>query len=257
MKLTAVGCAGSYPSPQSPASCYLVHEGDTAVLLDLGNGALGGVLRHINPAELTAVVISHLHVDHCIDLTSLYVLLKYGPTQRNSRLPVYGPSGLAQRIAAAYNPDSATDLSDIFDFRVLLPQRPVVIGDATITAFTVSHPGESFGFRVELGGKILAYSGDTDECEALVTLARNADMALFEASFLEPADGEPALPVGLHMSGAMAGRCARRAGAKSLILTHTVAWNMRDGRHDQEKAQAQEHFPGPVAMAVPDMVIHL
>lgn len=256
MKLTVVGCAGSYPSPTSAASCYLLAGDDCAIVLDMGNGALGALLAHADPTKLDAVFISHMHADHCIDLTALYVLLKHGPHRRREPLLVFGPAGLHQRIAAAYNGDATTDLSEVFEFKVLAAQRTVTVkGTIQVTPVAVDHPGQSFGFRVQIGEKVLAYSGDTAECESLVELARDADIALFEASFVEPIAGQPQLPPGLHMTAGMAAQCAHRAHAKSLLLTHTVYWNAFEGGHDRELADAKTRFSGPVALAVPGMVV--
>ena len=100
MRLTIVGCAGSFPGPDSAASCYLVEADDDAgrrwrVLLDLGSGALGPLQRHLPLADLDAVLLSHLHPDHCADLCGLYVALRYNPAGRpERRLPVYGPTTL-------------------------------------------------------------------------------------------------------------------------------------------------------------------
>jgi hypothetical protein len=83
MRLTVVGCSGSVPSVDSPASCYLVEADDGQrpwrVLLDLGSGALGPLQQHVDPTRLDAVLLSHLHADHCLDLCGLYVMLKYAP----------------------------------------------------------------------------------------------------------------------------------------------------------------------------------
>jgi ribonuclease BN (tRNA processing enzyme) len=81
MRVTIVGCSGSFPGPQSPASCYLVqaeHEGRTwSMVLDLGSGALGPLQRYLDPTTLDAVVLSHLHADHFLDLCGLYVMQRY------------------------------------------------------------------------------------------------------------------------------------------------------------------------------------
>ena len=105
MQLTIVGCSGSYPGPDSPASCYLVqaeHEGRTwNILMDLGNGALGALHRYVDPLDIDAVFLSHLHADHCIDMTSYYVLRKYHPSGEQEPLPVWGPRRTARRLARA------------------------------------------------------------------------------------------------------------------------------------------------------------
>ena len=72
MKLTVVGCTGSFPGPDSPASCYLLEHEDARILLDLGNGSLGQLQRYADIYDIDAVFLSHLHVDHCIDLCSYY-----------------------------------------------------------------------------------------------------------------------------------------------------------------------------------------
>ena len=104
MKLTVIGCSGSYPGPESPASCYLLeadHDGRTwRIVLDLGNGALGALHRYADPLTIDAVLLSHLHADHCIDLTSYYVLRKYHPGGALPRIPVWGPQGVARRMAS-------------------------------------------------------------------------------------------------------------------------------------------------------------
>ena len=84
MRLTVIGCTGSFPGPNSPASCYLLtatdrHGRTWRVLMDMGNGALGVLQRHINLADIDAILISHLHPDHCIDLSGLHVAVKWDP----------------------------------------------------------------------------------------------------------------------------------------------------------------------------------
>ena len=95
MKLTVVGCSGSFPGPDSPASCYLLeqeHEGRTwRVLMDLGSGAFGVLQRYVDPLDVDAVLLSHLHADHCLDLCGFYVMRKYHPSGPPPRLPVWGP----------------------------------------------------------------------------------------------------------------------------------------------------------------------
>src|SRR5699024_10546946 len=105
MRLTVVGCSGSYPGPGSPASCYLVeaeHDDRTwRILLDLGSGALGALHNHIDPLSVDAVFLSHLHADHCMDLCGYYVMRKYHPNGPQPRIPVWGPPGTAARMARA------------------------------------------------------------------------------------------------------------------------------------------------------------
>jgi ribonuclease BN (tRNA processing enzyme) len=250
VQLTVIGCAGSFPSPGSAASCYLVeHEGATLVL-DLGNGALGPLAAHADLRTLDAVVLSHLHADHCLDLTSLYVARKYHP-EGPPLVPVavHGPSGTDRRIADAYRTTRAepTALDQVFRFVDHTPV-PIRIGPFTVTVARVAHPVEAYAIRVEADGASLVFSGDTGPCDALVDLARGADLALFEASFLDGVH-----PRDLHMTASEAGAQATMAGVPRLVLTHLVAWN----DPQVSLAQARATYDGELALAAPGMVVQL
>jgi ribonuclease BN (tRNA processing enzyme) len=111
-------------------------------------------------------------------------------------------------------------MTDAFDFVTLAPGT-IEIGPLRVTVDHMNHPVETFGFRLEHDGASLAYSADTGLCDPLVTLARDADVLLCEASFLEGPD----LPANLHLTARQAGEYAARAGAGQLVLTHLVTWN--------------------------------
>lgn len=247
MRLTVIGCAGSYPNATSPASCYLVEHDGHRLLLDLGNGALGALQRHVAldwPGAIDAVILSHGHVDHCVDAASLYVQRHYAPTPAVERLPIWGPSDMRDRLASVYGMDDAAALDEQFQFHLL--GGTTVIGPFTVTSSPAVHPVEAYSIRIEAAGRTLVYSGDTAPHEGLVKLSRGADLALFEASFV----GTGHAP-GVHMSGAEAGELAQRAGVASLLLTHLVAWN----DDSAVLAEAREAFEGPVVLAAPDMVV--
>jgi ribonuclease BN (tRNA processing enzyme) len=220
VKLTVVGCTGSFPGPDSPASCYLLEHEDARILLDLGNGSLGQLQRYADIYDIDAVFLSHLHVDHCIDLCSYYVARKYHPDGAAARIPVFGPKGTADRMAAAYGLPLTPGMHDEFNFVRHAPD-PTVVGPFTIETARVAHPVEAYAIKVTAGGRSLVYSGDTGPTDALVELARGADLALFEASFVDC----PGNPVNLHMTGGQAADAARRAGVGRLLLTHLVPWN--------------------------------
>jgi len=219
VRVTVVGCAGSFPGPDSPASCYLIEHDGFHLLLDLGNGALGALQRHIRLDQIDAVVLSHLHADHCLDLCGLYVAQRYHPEGPRSPIPVWGPRGTPARMARAYDLPEHPGMSGQFDFPVL-ESGEHVIGPFTVTAARVNHPVEAYGVRVAAGGQAVVYSGDTGESEALIALARDADVALFEASCLE---ARPAPDV--HLTARQAAEHAHAAGVSTLVLTHLVAWN--------------------------------
>ena len=224
MRLTVVGCSGSYPGPDSPASCYLVEadaEGRTwRILLDFGSGSLGSLHHYVDPLAIEAVFFSHLHADHCLDLTGLYVLRKYHPSGAQPPIPVYGPVGVAGRMARAYDLPEDPGLGDDFDFREY--DGTVTFGPFEITPVPMAHPVPAFGLRVVADGRTLAFTGDTGPTPALDELAAGADLLLSEAAFrdAEAADNPPAL----HLTGSQAADVALRAGVPRLVLTHIPAW---------------------------------
>ncbi len=245
MKLTVIGCAGSFPGPDSPASCYLVeapYDGRTyRLVLDIGNGALGSLQRHVTLDSVDALALSHLHADHCLDLCSFYVVRKYHPGGAMPRLPVYGPEGTATRMARAYDMDPDPGMTGQFDFRAY-PDEPFEIGPFTLTARRVEHPVPAYAVRVSDGRRTLVYSGDTGPCGALDELARDCDLLLAEASFVDGGDN----PSALHLTGREAAEAAERAGVGRLLLTHVPAWHSRD----QVLSEAVPHFSGTTALAV-------
>jgi ribonuclease BN (tRNA processing enzyme) len=250
VRLTVVGCAGSFPSPDSPASCYLVEADDAdgrtwRILLDLGSGALGPLQRHAPLDGLDAVLLTHLHPDHFMDVCGLYVARHYAPGRSASTpLPIFGPAGTAARIHQAYGGDPA-GMDATFDFRELADGEPLGLGPFTVTPYRVEHPVESYGLRVEAQagrrGEVLAYTGDTDSCEALLPLAKGADLLLAEASFEEGRDDAR----GIHLTGLRAGLAAADAGCRRLLLTHVPVWT----DPAVVLAEARSAFPGPVEVA--------
>lgn len=254
MRVTVIGCSGSFAGPSSAASSYLVtvDAGDRTwnVLLDLGSGALGTLQRHLDPGDLDAILLTHLHPDHCADLCGLYVAHNYAPGGRPAqRLPVWGPPGTAGRIALMYHGLEKGGMDEIFDFRVLESAVPVEVGPLHITPYAVHHPIEAFGFRVEADGAVLAYTGDTDSCDNLEPLMAGADLVLADSAFV---DGREDIS-GIHLSGSRAAQAAVKAGGvQRLVLTHMPSWN------DPEvcRAQAEAFWPG-TEVAVAEAVYEL
>lgn len=252
MRLTIVGCSGSLPGPSSPASCYLVQadleDRTWNLILDLGNGALGALQRHIEPKTIDAVALSHLHADHCLDLCGLYVAQKYSPAEvPRARIPVYGPRHTGERMARAYDLTPPESMDAEFDFRRLSDREAIRIGPFTLTPHLVNHPVEAYGFRVEADGKVLAYTGDTDSCDALKPLCHNASLVLADSAFVDGRDDVR----GVHLSGRRAAQAAVDAGGvQRLMLTHIPPWN------DPEvcRAQADTLWPGDVELAVADAI---
>ncbi|MFE9552687.1 MBL fold metallo-hydrolase [Streptomyces sp. NPDC006692] len=250
MKLTVVGCSGSFPSAESACSSYLVEADGFRLLLDMGNGALGELQRHIGLYDLDAIFLSHLHADHCIDMCGYFVARYYRHDGgRCAPMPVYAPEGAEQRLTTAYaDTPSPSSMSEVFDFHTLKPGS-FDIGPFSVRTERVCHPVEAYAIRVEHGGRALTYSGDTGPCDALGELAAGADLFLCEASFTY---GKEDIP-GLHLNGREAGEHAARAGAGRLVLTHIPPWT------DAEVtlADARAAYSGPVELAAPGAVYEI
>jgi ribonuclease BN (tRNA processing enzyme) len=240
--LTVLGCSGSVPGPNTPASGYLIEADDFLMAMDLGNGTLAELQCYCDPFLLGAVLFSHLHPDHCADFTALTVFRRYHPEAARraaGRLPVYGPGNTSERFARAYAPDlgefATTDLADVFDFRPLGPET-FRVGPFEVTAVPVNHPCEAYGFRVSHDGRTLVYTGDSGTCDALDKLADGADLLLSEASWTH----HPDRPEGMHLSGRQAGELASRAGAGKLLITHVLPWTDREA----VLREARAAYPG-------------
>jgi len=242
VKLTVIGCSGSFPGPKSPASCYLVEAEGYRLLLDIGNGALGALQRHIGVYDVDAVLLSHLHADHCLDLCSYYVARRHRPGGPPPRIPVYGPKGTADRLARAYDLPLDPGMTGEFSFHTYV-DGAFELGPFRITTGQVVHPVEAYGLRVECEGRVLAYSGDTAPCEGLVRIAKGADTFLCEASFHDGRD----TVADVHLNGREAAEHAARAEVQRLLLTHLPPWN------DPQRtlAEAAPAYDGPTELARP------
>ena len=257
MQLTVVGCSGSTSGPASPASSYLVqapHQGRTfSLLLDLGPGSFGALYNYLDPSEVDAIGLSHLHPDHCLDLCAYYVWARYSHPDPLPACPVYGPNGTASRMVAAYDVPAITEgpaeptpgIGGYVPFRTWQPRQQ--IGPFEVRVARVDHPVEAYAVRVEEHdqdgppGPTLVFSGDTGPCEALVELARGVDLLLVEAAFREHPDNPP----GVHLTARQAVEAGETASAKRVVLTHIPPWH--DPAAVLDEAQAVAHSPVELA----------
>ena len=253
MRLTIVGCSGSYAGPDSAASCYLVeqeHEGRTwRIIFDLGSGAFGQLQRYVDPADIDALFISHLHADHFYDISGYFVVRTWHPGGKMGPLPTWGPKGMAKQIAAGYGLLVHPGMKEAFDVKKY-DDDPIEVGPFTVHTSKLKHPIRAYGFRVEAGGSTLVYSGDTGPCDELVELSRNADLFLCEAAFRsDKADNPP----DLHLTGTEAGEAAKAAEVGRLVLTHIPPWHDKQIAYDE----ASGVFDGPIVLAEPGQVYEL
>jgi ribonuclease BN (tRNA processing enzyme) len=246
MKVTVLGCSGSVPGPNSPASGYLVEADGYKLLVDLGHGAFGALQRYTNPADVDAIIVTHLHADHCIDLTAYIVSLRYGgPGHRidgpEGRIPLIGPSGTRDRLEAAYDPLARKlGLHELFGFSTPSAGE---LGPFGVSYAPMNHPTPTSAVRLTYGDRSLVYSADTGESAELVELAQGADLFLCEASFGPDDEYIP----DLHLTGKQAGEHAAKAGVERLVVTHVPPWCSPDIQADEAAAA----FHGIVELATP------
>ncbi|MDX6621681.1 MAG: hypothetical protein QOK36_4067 [Gaiellales bacterium] len=240
--LHVLGCATAGGNPGEACSGYLVSAGGSRILLDCGPGVVSSLLAR-DASPLTAVVLSHLHFDHTGDLVPLGFAHLIGLASEWEPPELHVPPGGSARLAALSEAGGAG--ADHFascgiTVREYAPGSALAIGDAELTFRELVHPGTSHAIRVEAGGGVLVFSGDTASTPALGEHAAGADLLLSEAT---------ALPASkIHLPAADAGRMAREAGCKALVLTHV---DVRE--RTAALRQAREAFGGPVLAAVPGL----
>jgi ribonuclease BN (tRNA processing enzyme) len=217
VRLTVVGSSPAWPNPGGAQSGYLV-EGRGRLLLDCGPGVLARLRLTGFWPEVDAIAISHFHLDHWGDLVPWAWGALLGPGAGRPRPELHLPpggraylAGLADRLGAG------RDLFErVFELGEYHGNAPLRAAGLMLVPVQVSHYRvETYGFRVSDGSATLAYSADTGPDDALVRLARDADLLLCEATL---ADGEPE-PRG-HLSLAEAEAAFAASGARRLLVTH-------------------------------------
>jgi ribonuclease BN (tRNA processing enzyme) len=209
LRLTVLGSSGSYPAAGLACSGYLVRGGGVNVVLDLGSGSLAALQEHIAIADLDAVVISHSHPDHWLDLGVLKTAWKYALDRED--LAVHGTPDTRAKAEAL------TDgLAPTFDWTDVAPGDELHIGGLTLRFSWTEHYVPTLAILVTDGTSTLAYSADTGPGWSFREFGQPIDLAVCEATHLVGAEGQGVL----HLSGRQAGAMARDAGVGRLVLTH-------------------------------------
>jgi ribonuclease BN (tRNA processing enzyme) len=239
MELTVLGCSGSFGAPGGGAcSGYLVRSNGSSIWVDCGNGTFGHLQEHLKVEDLTAVVLTHGHPDHCVDIYGLHILLRYGLEREG--LPVFAPAGLE-----GYLTSLVSDFGNTFDWRPVGDGDMATIGDIELKFARTDHPPPTYAVQATAGGKRLIYTADTGPGWSVDAFEPGADLVLSEATYLHEHRPAP-----IHLSAREAGEAARQAKAQRLVLTHL--WPLIDpGLSAEEGAEA---FGGPVTLAAPHMV---
>jgi ribonuclease BN (tRNA processing enzyme) len=212
VKLTVLGCSGVYAARGNPCSGYLVQAGGLNVLVDAGAGVLAALQVHLPLDMLDAVLVSHSHPDHWVEVPILRNALRY--VLDSAGLALYAPVDVLDMA----NSVSHEHLAPTFEPHRLRDGDEVDLGGVRVTCSRTRHPPETLAFCFDDGTHRLAYSADTGPGWDFRSFSDPVDLALCEATFRD-ADGaqEP-----VHMTPREAGEAAAVAGARNLMLTHLL-----------------------------------
>jgi ribonuclease BN (tRNA processing enzyme) len=238
--LTVLGTSAAWPSAGRASAGFLLRHDGVNVALDLGIGTLANLQLEIPQERLDAVVVTHEHLDHCLDLYAITVARVFH-AERLAPLPLYSPAGVFERVAALETDEQLDEMRAMFDIRPLEGGASFGVGPLRISTRLLPHLVRNLGFRIEADGLTVAYTGDTGPSEEVEALARDADVLVSEASWEREEDAL----VGGHLSAGQAARHAARAGAGRLVLTHF--WPTVD--RERAGQRAAEAFDGEVILA--------
>jgi ribonuclease BN (tRNA processing enzyme) len=239
VELTVLGCSGSFGGPHGAAcSGYLIRSGATSIWVDCGNGTFGHLQEHLAVEDLTAVVLTHGHPDHCVDIYGLHVLLRYGLGRTG--LPVYAPEGLEKYLLSLVH-----DWGEAFDWRAVGDGDCTEVGDIALRFSRTDHPPPTYAVEASAEGKRLVYTADTGPGWSVGAFGSGADLVLSESTYLHAHRPAP-----IHLSARQAGEAAREANAQRLMLTHL--WPLLDPAAVAE--EGAEAFGGAVTLASTGLV---
>ena len=256
MLLTVLGKSPAWQDAGGACSGYLIEENGTAVLLDCGNGVFAKLRERIDYVDVDAVVISHLHADHFLDLVPYSYALTYAPRQQpvpvdrwpgtdNPARPwLHAPPGATEtfrRVVGAWGNEDLIEKA--FRLEGYAAESQLEVGPVRLRFQPVPHFTETFAMSISSsdGPGRIVYGADSSPTEALTKFAADADLILVEATLPRPER------TGLrgHLTPAEAGEQARAAGAKRLLLVHIS--DELDAHW--ARSQAAEAFGGPVEVA--------
>jgi len=240
MQLTVLGSAASYAGADQACSGYLVEHDGTTLMLDCGNGTLANAAHVTDVTSLDAVLISHAHTDHFLDLFALEAAMRFSPEGPMGSIPIYLPEGLWERMRALLPQKGAAQLAQAFEPHVLKAGEALVFDELTVTPVPVDHDGNTFAFVVDAPDARLAYTADTRDGDAVRAAVAGCDVLLADCTIPQEYAGQ--WP---HMTATEAGALAKGSGAELLVLTHL--WPTAD--HDRMLREAGDAFGGETVLA--------
>ncbi len=243
---TIVGSSPAIPRAGRSCSAYLIEAGHVPFVIDFGSGAFASLRRILEPETIGAVVISHMHADHFIDLIPFRYYLKYGARANRRKIPLYLPPGgeaLLRRLTDAFVREPEGDfLGEVYDLRTYDPSGRLALGEAMLRFAPTTHYIPTYAVRCDRGAVSVTFSSDTAPCEAVVALARATDLFICEAT-LPPGAVMPGAAG--HSTAAEAGAMASAAGVRRLVLSH---WPAETTPEELER-EARATFAGSLAVA--------
>jgi len=244
ISLTILGKSPSWPDTDGACSGYLIESGGHRLLLDCGNGVLGKLRLQTGYETIDAVLVSHLHADHLLDLVPFAYVLTYGPPVREGDAPLlHAPPGSREamrRLCGVFG--SELLIENAFDLTEYDPADELAIGPLRARFQLVPHYIPTYAIELSDGdGRRLVFSADCGPNDELVEFARGADLLLIEATLTEPDLEDHA-----HLTAEEAGDIGRRAGVERLLVTHFSA----DLGADSVRERAAGSFGRPVELAV-------
>jgi ribonuclease BN (tRNA processing enzyme) len=246
MRLTVIGGCGAWPEAGQACSGFLVEQDGFRLMVDLGYATMPRLLQLVAPGELDAVYISHGHPDHCADLNPLLRAwaLREDPFPP---LPVYAPTGALDAVLALDRPRMLADAYTLHEFT---PGASLDIGPFSAETRLLPHYLPNAGLRLAGDGKVLAYTGDSGPAAEIAELARDADLLVAEASYVDqvPEDSRRHLSSARHC-----GQQAAQAGAGHLLLTHLLPGT----DHQAARVAAGAGYDGQISVAAAGLALDL
>lgn len=242
LRLTVLGSAGTWASAESACSGYLVTDGTTRIWVDCGPGTMQAIQRHCSLTEIDAVVATHQHPDHWVELPVLRNAYIYGLDRRD--VPLYAPMGVFEALEGVVG---RRGVSPPFLPKMVGEGSVARVGDLRLRFSRTDHPVETVAVRIdhEPTGASIAYSSDTGPGWSIAELRAGIDLAVVEATFLAAEVGDP--PPDVHRTAAATGADAKAAGVGRLVITHVPPG--ADG--EARRVEAEAAFGGPVELARP------
>lgn len=241
MWLHVLGSSGTAPRATNPASGYLVRSERAAIWMDAGPGTYMALLRHLEPTELGAVLLSHMYADHSTDLFALLHDLRYVRVASDPVL-VIGPDGTTERIASFLQAGPDHAMHSTLQIHEAQPGEEVTVGDVTVAAQAAHHSVPALAFRLSDATGALGYTGDTGPSEMVTEHVAGVDVLLAEATLQDDSESMP-----FHMTARQAGEMAAAAAVGRLLLTHIPA----SLDPTESLLQASAAYSGPLSLAAP------